>query len=150
MTNPITAPSRLRGQAFGRRLEPCGSANARLVDAQGKPLAGYGNRAILLIRLVITPGPEHLSRDPEDKKQLAGEADMLMRIDPINYFKLPISDAHGRISFPALIPGATYRISDFSTLDNGNGPIHLRREFTVKPGETLELGDIVIEKPQAL
>ncbi len=132
------------------RLEPCGSANARLVDAQGRSLAGYGNRSLLLIRLVITPGPEHLSRDPEDKKQLAGEADTLMRIDPINYFKLPISDSQGRISFPALIPGATYRISDFSTLDNGNGPIHLRREFTVKPGETRELGDILIEKPRAL
>jgi hypothetical protein len=48
--------------------------------------------------------------------------------------------------FPALIPGATYRISDQSTR-TPVGP-QLRKEFTVKPGESLELGDIRIEKPQ--
>ena len=48
--------------------------------------------------------------------------------------------------FPALIPGATYRIVDQTTARNPNGP-QLRKEFTVKPGETLDLGDILIEKP---
>ena len=60
-----------------------------------------------------------------------------------------MTDAQGRISFPALIPGATYRISDYSTINDGKRTIRLRKEFTVKPGETLDLGDILIEKPPA-
>ena len=59
----------------------------------------------------------------------------------------PVSDAQGRIVFPALIPGATYRVFDEHSIDNDrNGP-PIRKEFTVKPGETLDLGDILIEKP---
>jgi DNA-directed RNA polymerase specialized sigma24 family protein len=61
--------------------------------------------------------------------------------------KAPAADAHGRIVFPALIPGATYRISDQTTARTPDGP-QLRREFTAAPGETLDLGDILIEKPE--
>jgi RNA polymerase sigma factor (sigma-70 family) len=129
------------------RLEPCGAATARLVDPQGQPVAAY--RHMALIRLVITPGPEGLSRDPEDMKRLSCEADSLFRIDPINYFKPPVSDAQGRVAFPVLIPGATYRISDHSAAKGNGDGVKLRKEFTVKPGETLDLGDILIEKPQA-
>jgi hypothetical protein len=46
----------------------------------------------------------------------------------------------------SLIPGAIYRISDFSTV-NGEKSAQVRKEFTVKPGETLDLGDVLIEKP---
>ncbi len=92
------------------RLEPCGTAKARLVDAEGRPLR-YGNY-LVTIRLVITPGPDYPSRDPEDKKRLSGESDSLNAVDPINYFKPPVADAEGRVAFPALIPGATYRIRD--------------------------------------
>jgi RNA polymerase sigma factor (sigma-70 family) len=128
-------------------LNPCGAATARLVDAQGRPVAGYGRNVVFLIRLVITPGPEYPSRDPEESKRLSGESDSLGAIDPINYTKPPGSDEKGRIDFPALIPGATYSISDYSVRMNANGAIHVRKEFTVKPGETLDLGDILIEKP---
>ena len=47
--------------------------------------------------------------------------------------------------FPALIPGATYRLMD-RTPRRGGG--QTRKVFTVKPGETLDLGDIRIEKPE--
>ncbi len=61
----------------------------------------------------------------------------------------PKTDAEGRITLPALIPGALYRITDFSTAkDDAKGP-QVRKDFTVKPGETLDLGDILIEKPAA-
>ncbi len=50
----------------------------------------------------------------------------------------------GRLTLPALIPGATYRIYD-NTMGEDAAP-RLRKEFTVKPGETLDLGDILIEK----
>ena len=55
----------------------------------------------------------------------------------------PVSDAEGRIAFPALIPGATYRVIDRPR----GGPPTFRKDFTVKPGETVDLGDILIEKP---
>ena len=43
--------------------------------------------------------------------------------------------------FPALIPGATYQIDDMSAIDDNGGGTR-RKEFTVKPGETVDLGDI--------
>ncbi|MGP0069121.1 MAG: hypothetical protein ACLQGP_36660 [Isosphaeraceae bacterium] len=93
--------------------------------------------------MVVTPGPSWFSRDPADEGLLANESDHVCRIDPINYPEGSVSDAQGRVTFPALIPGATYQIQDHS--DEGNG--HLRKEFTVKPGETLDLGDIPIARP---
>ncbi len=76
----------------------------------------------------------------------------MSRIDPTNYTADLIADPQGRITFPALIPGATYRITDRTTFvarDVGDGP-QVRKEFTVGPGEALELGDIRIEKPERL
>ena len=125
------------------RLAPCGTARARLVDSAGKPLAGY--RDPYLIGMVVTPGPSWFSRDKADEGRLAGEKDYVCRIDPINYPDGCVSDALGRVIFPALIPGATYQIDDMSAIDD-NGGGHRRKEFTVKPGETLDLGDIRIEK----
>ncbi len=57
------------------------------------------------------------------------------------------ADADGRVVLPVLIPGATYRFTDRAPKQ---GPIvrRLVREFTVKSGATLDLGDIVIEKPR--
>ena len=58
------------------------------------------------------------------------------------------SDADGRLTLPALIPGATYRIQDLTPALGGGDPV-IRKEFAVKPGETLDLGDVVIARPQA-
>lgn len=71
----------------------------------------------------------------------------LTQVDPINYETFPTSDPRGRIIFPALIP-ATYWIFDYTTARDPAG-VQLRKEFTVKPGEALDLGDIRIEKPPA-
>ena len=66
-------------------------------------------------------------------------------VDPKHYRKQrPLTDAEGRVTLPALIPGALYRLLD-RTDPNGQ---QVRKDFTVKPGETLDLGDILIEKPQ--
>jgi len=89
-----------------------------------------------------------LSRDKADEGRLAANQDFLSSIDPIHYGDRPVSDALGRLLFPVLIAGATYRIYDDTTDDDALGP-RLRKEFSVKPGETLELGDIQIEKPPA-
>ena len=74
------------------------------------------------------------------------DEESLPRIDAINYPSGPMPDAQGRITLPALIPGATYRLFDYTTFRDPAGA-KVRREFTVKSGETLDLGDILIEKP---
>ncbi len=94
--------------------------------------------------MVVTPGPSWSSRDQADTGRLAAEQDYLCRIDPINYPKGSVSDAQGHVAFPALIPGATYQIHDLSDEDGRQ----LRKTFTVKPGETVDLGDVRIEKPE--
>ncbi|MEJ7639445.1 MAG: hypothetical protein WKF75_16080, partial [Singulisphaera sp.] len=58
-----------------------------------------------------------------------------------------LPDADGRLSLRSLIPGARYRISDFSTVNDPVKGVQVRKDFTVEPGETLDLGDILIEKP---
>ena len=127
------------------RLEPCGAAVARLVHSDGRPLARYHDES--LISMIITPGADRASRDPADANRLRAQSESLSRIDSVNYTKEPESDPQGRITFPALIPGAAYRIVDQTSTRATSGP-QVRKDFTVKPGETLDLGDIVIEKPR--
>jgi hypothetical protein len=122
------------------RLEPCGTAGARLVDATGKPVAGYRWRTITM---VVTPGAQ--ASGPAQRDQLAGEVASLSGIDPTHYRDGPVSDAEGRIAFPALIPGATYSV----TAGPRAGPASFRKDFTVKPGEILDLGNILVERPPA-
>src|SRR5579883_1086699 len=129
------------------RLQPCGTAKARLVDSGGKPIAGSrapvpiaGPRGLVPIALVVTPGPifsRPQERDGDDR--LEADVSALTAIDPLNDGDGPVTDAQGRIAFPALIPGAPYRIVGLTKA----------KDFTVKPGETLDLGDIVIKGPQS-
>ena len=126
------------------RLAPCGLAMARLVDAKGIPLAGY--RDPYFISMIVTPGRDGHSQEEADQDLLAADGDYLSRIDPVHYNDL-VSDAQGRVTFPALIPGATYRVFDTTTA-NGPGGRKTRKLFVARAGETVELGDIVIEKPE--
>jgi RNA polymerase sigma factor (sigma-70 family) len=114
------------------RLEPCGTATQRLLDSSGKPIEG--NRGLIWLMLVVAPGPLD-QRGLAVGDRLSAETELLQVIDPIHYSQVRLSDAQGRLTFPALIPGATYRTSEPS------------RDFTVKPGENVELGDVRIGKP---
>ncbi len=116
------------------RLEPCGTARARLVDSMGKPIAGY--RGSRLIWIVVTPGSSY-TRSQQNDGRLAADTAPLTGLDPIHYGTSPVSDDQGRIALPGLIPGATFRVP------------RLRKDFTVKPGETPDLGDILIERPRS-
>jgi beta-lactamase regulating signal transducer with metallopeptidase domain len=126
------------------RLEPCGTARARLVTSEGQPLGRYDARP--LASLVVTPGPSSRRGQATDGPLFAEEAGVVP-LDPVNYGHDFQSDAQGRLTFPALIPGATYRIKDLTPAFGGGDPA-IRKEFTVKPGETIDLGDIVIARPQ--
>jgi hypothetical protein len=123
------------------RLQPCGTAKARLVDANGKPLAAY--RGSSLISMVVTPGPFLMPQPQPNETRVFGHIGALSAIDTINYKDGPVSDTTGQIAFPALVPGATYRGIPIGTKGTPRSD-----EFTVKPGETIDLGDIVIEKPE--
>ncbi|MGO9465510.1 MAG: hypothetical protein ACLQIB_57865 [Isosphaeraceae bacterium] len=128
------------------RLGPCGAAKARVVDPGGKPVAGHLPQP-LFIMMVVTPGPPAYSLANDQAGLLFADDDELRRVDPVNYENEPVADAGGRITLPVLIPGATYRVIDYSTAVRGQTGPEVRKEFTVKPGETVDLGDIRIEKP---
>jgi hypothetical protein len=119
------------------RLEPCGLARARLVDRDKKPVAGF--RGARMIAMIVTPGPS--PGEPGQEDQVTGDLGALPWIDPSHYANGPgpLSDADGWITLPALIPGATYRI-----IDRDGRRALVRREFTVRLGEAIELGDILI------
>jgi hypothetical protein len=96
--------------------------------------------------MVVTPGP---SRSPASAKAgvLKADEDNLSSVDPVNYPNELSPDADGRITLPVLIPGATYRVLDYTAAIRGETGPGVRKEFTVKPGETIDLGDIRVEKP---
>jgi hypothetical protein len=121
------------------RLEPCGSARARLVDRDGKPVAGFPGRRLLSI--VVTPGAPLPRRDLSGPP--AADEAAFAAIDPTHYENGPVSDADGRIVLPALIPGATYSARALAR----EGGIGFHKDFTVKPGETIDLGEIPVERP---
>jgi hypothetical protein len=73
----------------------------------------------------------------------------LTDVDPINYETALAPDALGRIELPVLIPGATYRFIDYSMYVRGQTGPEIRKEFTIKPGQKLNLGDIRIAKPSS-
>jgi hypothetical protein len=126
------------------KLDPCGAARARLVDPEGKPVAGRLLPRDVSITMVVTPGPTY-SRAPDQAGLLVAEETDLNQVDSINYPNELVADAEGRLTLPVLIPGATYRVIDYSM---GRQAVpQVRKEFTIKSGETLDLGEILIGKP---
>jgi RNA polymerase sigma factor (sigma-70 family) len=111
------------------RLAACGSAEARFLDREGKPPLDY--RPHFFFYIVVRPG----ASDPDTGP--SADSDFVANVDRLHYTAASgAMDAQGRCRFPALIPGATYRLLDlnFQTI----------KEFTVKPGEKLKLPDMII------
>jgi hypothetical protein len=127
------------------RLESCGAADARIIDAGGKPVVGTLPQNT--VTMVVTPGPIYVRRADLAGKLAAEDADVC-QIDTVNYRAELVTDAQGKLKLPALIPGANYRLVDWSTAVRGETGPQVRKEFSVKPGEMLDLGDILIDKPQ--
>ena len=127
------------------RLQPCGQAKARFLDSYGKPIARFNLGPY--VTLMMTPGPNRYTF-VDQGESLAGDAAYLSSVDFTHYDSNFATDAEGRVTLPALIPGAPYRISDWSTVNVPEKGNQIRKDFRVRPGETLNLGDIVIEKPE--
>jgi RNA polymerase sigma factor (sigma-70 family) len=113
------------------RLVPCGSVELRFLNKEGKPVTGLHP----FLEIVITPG---VSRLNFKEGELFADSHFLGNIDPLNYRPDPQTDAQGRATLPALIPGATYRL----TMNEGPGV----KEFTVESGKTLTLPDVTVDR----
>ena len=137
----------LSGKQSGKDIEvqllPCGQAKARFVTPDGKPIPRISSQ----LEILGSSGPSSRTRTVEAQAQLAADAAAVINLDRKHYWNGHFTDADGRITLPDLIPGATYRINDWSTVNDEEKGVQVRRDFTVKPGETLDLGDILIEKP---
>ncbi|HEV3258657.1 MAG TPA: sigma-70 family RNA polymerase sigma factor [Gemmataceae bacterium] len=120
------------------RLKPCGKARARFVDPDGKPLRNY--RPVLDI--MITPGAHPFHRIAGDNELLYADQEYVGNLDRVNYWDGPRTDAEGRCTMPALIPGATYLLGTYEK----DGWI--LKEFTVQAGKTRDLGDVVIKQSE--
>jgi RNA polymerase sigma factor (sigma-70 family) len=131
------------GKPVTVRLNRCGSATVRFLDVQGKPLVGY--RPLLWLSL---PSPGYSTgKELEDQLcfinviriHLNYDAVWMGWVDEQRYRQGPKTDDKGRVTLPALIPGAAYRISLFDGTT---------RDFTVETGKTLKLPDLTIKAPE--
>jgi hypothetical protein len=125
------------GEEVTVRLSPCGTARARFLDARGKPLADYRP----LLRLLLPPGPHPVPKSlPWKGEPLRDRIDAFITTyrAPERETKGPATDAAGRITLTGLIPGAKYRL----LLDGGKA-----RDFTVRAGEVLDLGELTAARP---
>lgn len=126
------------GQPVTVRLHPCGSARARFVDQEGKALAN--------VRLLTDPmlGLEMVIRlsSYEDRRDRANTfaTTLVDNMDGGRYQKLR-TDAQGQLTFPSLIPGATYRVMA------GEGAWVVKKEFVAEAGKTVELSEITVMLP---
>jgi hypothetical protein len=71
------------------------------------------------------------------------DADFLSNSDVTNYSSLPRSDAQGRFTLPVLIPGATYSVHASQSGQPGV------KTITARAGETVDLGDLVVDRPES-
>ncbi|MEX2140545.1 MAG: M56 family metallopeptidase [Pirellulales bacterium] len=114
------------------QLERCGAAKFRFVTDKGKALAAYQPRLLM----IITPGaPDTHYISPN--QPLWADSVFWDNIEPE---KIPTTDADGRVTVDRLIPGATYRVS---FIGKGIG-VDEGYEFTVRSGETVDVGEVVI------
>jgi hypothetical protein len=134
------------GEELTIRLQPCGQARARFVGPDGKPVAKLN--VWIYLQILMTPGSSTIGL-ADRGESLAAEGAYLPNVDPKHHPNNLATDPDGLVTLPALIPGALYRLSDWSTVNVQGKGYHVRKDFTVKPGEALDLGDILVEKPES-
>jgi hypothetical protein len=121
------------------KLQPCGSATARFVDVNGKPLA---NLDVGHLELGLNDGVSFFDDRFDDK--VITDVAFLSSLDPKRHQKLR-TDAQGRVTFPALIPGT--RIIMIVRTPKGRY-VNLHKDFRVEVGKTLDLKDITVKEPK--
>jgi hypothetical protein len=140
----VELSGRQAGEEVTVQLKPCGRAKVRFVGPDGKPVARLGLGSY--VHLLMTPGSTRRF-PPDPTRPLEADAAFLNSVDPKHYPSQFATDADGRADLVSLIPGAPYRVSDWSTANVQEKGVQLRKDFTVGPGETIDLGNILVEKP---
>lgn len=124
------------------RLEPCGTAKVRYVDAEGKPVADLRPS----LQIVMTPGHHSLgshSRKVIERGEWFADQDFVANFDRHNYWDGPRTDKQGRVTLPVLIPNATYRVYTLDEASTEASTEWAAVDFTVASGETTDLPDMI-------
>ena len=112
-------------------LKPCGSAKARFhVEDKDRQYAPG-------LMFIATAGAAKYDFQSMRNGKIGADSDHNANVDRVNYGINggPKPDKDGSIEFPALIPGANYRLlTSFDGFDE-------YKDFQVKSGEVLELGE---------
>lgn len=132
-------------------MQPCGAARARLVDQNGKPWA----------KTQVGPAPLNISMwflfaegkfNPTTPNQDHIHARYpLMSADWKRHNpNALITDELGAVTFPTLIPGASYRlfVRNPGSGIRINDPWYQEIRIKVLPGQIVDLGDVVVQREQ--
>ncbi|HEY7428842.1 MAG TPA: sigma-70 family RNA polymerase sigma factor, partial [Gemmataceae bacterium] len=123
------------------RLQPCGQATVRFVDADGRPLA---NRLLTPFAMLE---PDIAAGDDTAKARRADKAvpHEIAWADPWAYHHCcgHHTEADGRITLTGLVPGVRYGLME----RDGARTRRVTDLFTVRPGETLRLPDVMVPPP---
>lgn len=117
-------------------LKPCGSMTAKFIVEDEKNRETMKSMQRPTLYFTLMPGVAKYAAQRLGK--LAADEDFVGNIDRVNYGMDDVGpklDDEFRITYPALIPGATYRLQ--TSFDQSFG----YKEFTAKSGETLDLGE---------
>ncbi|QJW99382.1 hypothetical protein FTUN_6994 [Frigoriglobus tundricola] len=112
------------------KLEPCGAAEVRLVDSAGRPLAGVMAEAWLALDCDRAAN----ARAGTQGRWLVDQS----WFDPKHHLPRPVTDAAGRATLRALVPGAEYVV-----VLTVHKRVYTSAAVRVRPGETERLPDIV-------
>ena len=136
----------IRDKVVTLTLQPLGQARARFIDKdpKKKPLTAF--RPLMWMSLPRKPFStaadlEQQTVSPDSRflpLQQSFDSIWTVLLHEHAHGSLK-TDAEGNALFKALIPGATYRISQFGGQT---------RDFAVQPGETIDLGDVVVFEPE--
>ncbi len=122
------------GRPLTVTLQPCGSARVRFVDRSGKALAKVMlSRPLIGLEMSVRLSSSGDARDRPDNLATT----LVENIDGDRYRTLSTDD-QGWITFPSLIPGATYRVMA------GEGGWVVKKEFVAEAGKTVELSEITV------
>jgi len=136
----LEVSGRNEGDPLVVKLLPCGAAEVRFVDLEGKPVAGYQPS----LQIVFTPGPtpQFVGREASKPGEFWADYEINANFDRLHYWDGIRTDQDGRCVLPALIPAASYQLW-FESPSGKNAIL----DFTAESGKTIKLPDVVVKRP---